>query len=81
MGRAVFNRKVRQGPDSVELGFDILQIGAPGPAVPVDFLRFLTGSQADDLAQMQLNARAIGGKERSCRVQHGLVHDQVPAGR
>ena len=59
LGRPIFRGEVRYRPDCVELGFEMAQMPAPGPAIAVDGLGLFTWPNANDLGQVQLDAFAI----------------------
>ena len=81
LGRPIFLGEIRQGPDRVELGFDVRQIAAPGQLVAMQQLLALPRQQANELGEMQLDTVAIGGKETVGRRQHRVIHHHFPAGR
>ena len=76
---AVLSREIGNCPNRIELWFNMRQMLAPGPAVPVNGLRRLTAANSDDLGQMQLHTLAKGGEKFIAGGQNTLIGNQLAA--
>ena len=77
LGRTVFFPEIGECPDRVELRLDMFEVGSPGPAVAVDGLRGLTGSNPDDLGEVELNSIAVGCEKLVRGRENRRVNDHL----